>query len=611
VRIAHVRGALDSAGDCEYDRGVPPIRLAGVALVAIGLVAAAAHGASVARTCVRDACRPQNKQCLQAFRGKKQAALAACAGAGSAKPCRAAARRVAKSGMQACRASMRDCVACCKATGGGCHVAACGNELVEGGEACDGASAGSCAGDCRDDCTCAPVAACGNATVDEGEQCDGASDSACPGRCHADCTCGPPPPTCGNGVVDAGEQCDGASHAACEIACGAYCTCVAPVRERNAGGTEVRRRERRRVPGALPEDARASRRPRAATTWSSPARRASRACTTRVHRGLPARCTCAVCGNDVIEAPVETCEPTDDAACPGLCSSESCQCLSPTTDTCEGARELGTFPALDRQSTIGATTDGTDPAFACGFEGAAIPHQGTVWYAFVAPRTGRVTADTGGSFFDSVLAAYTGTCGALSMVACNDDTPRSLNARFEFPVAGGTRYLLQAAAYTAEVPRRSRDGGRLHAVRRWARPDEACGSESAWLVPERRVHGPLRMSRLAADECRMPRSHRAADPREPRGVPDDRRGDGSRPLVRVQLRPAAERVVPIRRADGRRRRRRDDRRQLRHRARALHRRLRRADAGRLQRRCEPHRLPVPPRTDGDGRHDVHRPRHEL
>src|SRR5262249_18547440 len=155
VCVAH----WTALGAGEYDRAVPPVRLAVVALIAIVLVAVAAHGASVARTCVRNSCRPQSKQCLQAFRGKKQAALAACAGAGSAKAGRAGARQGAKSGMQACRASMRDCVACCKATGGGCHVAACGNELVEAGEACDGASVGSCGGDCRDDCTCAPVAA--------------------------------------------------------------------------------------------------------------------------------------------------------------------------------------------------------------------------------------------------------------------------------------------------------------------------------------------------------------------------------------------------------------------------------------------------------------------
>jgi len=389
-------------------------------LVAGLLLVASAYASPAGQTCVRESCRPQGKACVRAFGESKRAAIDSCAELKTSalvSACRKAARQAARDGIRSCKTSKRDCTACCRDAGEACHVAVCGNRLVEGDEACDGTTTGSCSLGCRADCTCVPATqpVCGNATAESGEQCDGTDDDACPQRCRPDCTCGPAPAQCGNGVIDVGEQCDGASHAACEVACNASCACVPPVCGNGIlGGTEAcDGASDAACPGACGGD-----------------------------------CTCAVCGNAVIEPPVETCEPTDDAACPGLCSSQSCLCLSPTTDTCAGARELATFPAADRQSTIGATLDATDPPFLCGFNGSPSSHEGTVWYALTAPRTGRVTADTAGSYIDTLLAAYNGTCGALTSIVCNDDTPVSLNARIEFPVVEGSRYYLQAAPYS-------------------------------------------------------------------------------------------------------------------------------------------------------------------
>jgi hypothetical protein len=354
-----------------------------------------------------------------------RAALDACeqqTTAGSTKACRHAARAAGRNGIRSCRVSRRDCSTCCRESGAACPVGACGNGLVESGEACDGTATGSCAAGCRADCTCEPVVTlpvCGNATVEQGEQCDGAADLACPERCRADCTCGPEPPTCGDDAIDAGEECDGPNDDACPDRCRDDCTCAPPV----CGDGLVQGDEECEPSvegycfiGCLPD------------------------------------CTCAQCGNGVIESPFEVCEPTDDTACPGSCSAQTCVCLSPTTDSCEAPRELEPLPAVDRQSTVGATIGSADPAFPCGHSGALVPHEGTVWYALTAPGTGRITADTAGSRFDSVLAAYTGTCDALTRVACNDDTQFVLQARIDFPVVGGTRYLLQAAPYLGQSP---------------------------------------------------------------------------------------------------------------------------------------------------------------
>jgi hypothetical protein len=44
-----------------------------------------------------------------------------------------------------------------------------------------------------------------------------------------------------------------------------------------------------------------------------------------------------------------------------------------------------------------------------------------VWYSFTPNASGAVTISTCGSDFDTVLAVFTGSCGALTAVACNDD----------------------------------------------------------------------------------------------------------------------------------------------------------------------------------------------
>ncbi|HYE01600.1 MAG TPA: M12 family metallo-peptidase [Phycisphaerales bacterium] len=44
-----------------------------------------------------------------------------------------------------------------------------------------------------------------------------------------------------------------------------------------------------------------------------------------------------------------------------------------------------------------------------------------VWYTYTAPCDGTVTVTTCGSTFDTVVAAYTGSCSSLTLVECSDD----------------------------------------------------------------------------------------------------------------------------------------------------------------------------------------------
>src|SRR5262245_31884495 len=85
----------------------------------------------------------------------------------------------------------------------------------------------------------------------------------------------------------------------------------------------------------------------------------------------------------------------------------------PANDACAGAIAL-TNAVPYALSTSAATSTG-DPVPACG------PLANGVWFTFVPALAGSVTVSCCGSSFDTVLAVYSGSCGSLASVGCNDD----------------------------------------------------------------------------------------------------------------------------------------------------------------------------------------------
>ena len=111
---------------------------------------------------------------------------------------------------------------------------------------------------------------------------------------------------------------------------------------------------------------------------------------------------------------------------------------APTNDDFANATVVTVSPFTDGPvSTVEATTQATDPV-ACA--GAA--H--SVWYRYTADHTGSMSFDTFGSSFDTALSAYTGTEGALSLVACNDDAANGLQSQITFDITAGTTYAIMA-----------------------------------------------------------------------------------------------------------------------------------------------------------------------
>ena len=104
----------------------------------------------------------------------------------------------------------------------------------------------------------------------------------------------------------------------------------------------------------------------------------------------------------------------------------------PTNDDFANATVVSATPFTDAVDTTDATSQATDST-GCG-------GSHSVWYAYTASHNGTLTFDTSGSSFDTLLSAYTGTEGSLTLVACNDDANNGLQSQVSFDVTSGTTY---------------------------------------------------------------------------------------------------------------------------------------------------------------------------
>ncbi len=113
-------------------------------------------------------------------------------------------------------------------------------------------------------------------------------------------------------------------------------------------------------------------------------------------------------------------------------------------DLCSGAILITNSSYTNAQSTVRASSFG-DPQPGC-----VTAFGNGVWYQFTAPVSGRLVLDTFGSDYDTGLAIYTGACGELSEVACNDDSGGP-TSQLTWPTIAGVTYAILAGGYNAHV----------------------------------------------------------------------------------------------------------------------------------------------------------------
>jgi len=109
----------------------------------------------------------------------------------------------------------------------------------------------------------------------------------------------------------------------------------------------------------------------------------------------------------------------------------------PPNDDFANATVVTSIPFSVTQDVTNATVAPDDP-FCFG-------RTQTVWFAFTPTATIRLEANTFGSNYDTTLSVYTGTRGALTQIACNDDSNNTLQSRVRFDAVAGTTYFFMVS----------------------------------------------------------------------------------------------------------------------------------------------------------------------
>lgn len=122
--------------------------------------------------------------------------------------------------------------------------------------------------------------------------------------------------------------------------------------------------------------------------------------------------------------------------------------IAPASNTCSAAPRI--VPNFTYTSDNLTATNDANPS--CGLLLGA-----DVWYRLIAPCDSTLTMNTCGSNFDTTLSVFTGACGALSEVACNDDNggqgpcPGGGTSFVSLPVTAGATYYIRIAGFNAFI----------------------------------------------------------------------------------------------------------------------------------------------------------------
>lgn len=76
----------------------------------------------------------------------------------------------------------------------------------------------------------------------------------------------------------------------------------------------------------------------------------------------------------------------------------------------------------------------------------------TVWFAFTPNANIRIEGNTFGSNYDTTLSVYTGSRGALTQIACNDDAGGTVQSRIRFDAVAGTTYYFEVSSFFPVSP---------------------------------------------------------------------------------------------------------------------------------------------------------------
>jgi hypothetical protein len=119
----------------------------------------------------------------------------------------------------------------------------------------------------------------------------------------------------------------------------------------------------------------------------------------------------------------------------------TCATADCSNDTCINAEVLGLGDTPF--NSFGASTDGLADC-----EGAIFVKD--IWFTYTATADGMLRASTCedfGALLNTILAAYTGECGSLANIACNDSACVNSLSIITFPVTQGETYTIRLGGY--------------------------------------------------------------------------------------------------------------------------------------------------------------------
>jgi hypothetical protein len=118
---------------------------------------------------------------------------------------------------------------------------------------------------------------------------------------------------------------------------------------------------------------------------------------------------------------------------------------APPNDVCGNSVASFTIPGAGG-SASGSSSNATNDA---GLPGSACPAGSKdVWHYFTPNASGNWLVSTCGSSYDTIVNVYSGACGALTQVGCNDDTTQCSGGNSEVRVVltSGTLYRIRVAS---------------------------------------------------------------------------------------------------------------------------------------------------------------------
>ncbi len=125
-------------------------------------------------------------------------------------------------------------------------------------------------------------------------------------------------------------------------------------------------------------------------------------------------------------------------------TSPTASAAGPANDEIANATVVTSIPYAVDEDISGSTKTPGDPKPSCDRR-----TKSNVWWTVTPASSGWLVADTKGSKVPTVAAVYTGSPGALTEVACNDDSYRddhwSSQARVYWEATAGTEYYLLIA----------------------------------------------------------------------------------------------------------------------------------------------------------------------